>query len=120
LLLGIDPRAGARLVTEKRIIGEPGKGIAQEIAGRVAYRETQRAEPQTNLMTNNDKLPWDPDYDPQLEIDALSKRCDEYERELRRFRDANRSLGEALKTALKQIDILRGPNADQDQIDNEF
>ena len=71
-------------------------------------------------MTNSDKVPWDPDYDPRAEIDALSKRCDEYERDLRRLRDANRALGEALKTALQQVERLRGPDLVRDEIDDEF
>jgi len=72
-------------------------------------------------MTNDhDKVPWDPDYDPQHEIDALSKRCDQYERDLHRLRDANRSLGEALKAALQQVELLRGPEPIQDEINDEF
>jgi len=71
-------------------------------------------------MTDNDKVPWDPDYDPRVEIDSLNQRCDEYERELRRLRDANRSLGEALKAALQQIQVLRGPEPIDDEIDDEF
>ena len=74
----------------------------------------------TNLMSSNDKVPLDPDYDPQLEIDALSKRCDEYECDLRRFRDANRSPGEALKAVLQQVELLRGPSPVQDEINDEF
>ena len=64
------------------------------------------------MSNTNDKVPWDPDYDPFAEIDVLSKRCDEYERDLRKLRDANRSLGEALKAALQQV---RG----QDEIDDD-
>ena len=71
-------------------------------------------------MTDHDKVPWDPDYDPQREIDVLNKRCDQYERDLRRLRDANRSLGEALKAALQQVELLRGPEPVQDKINDEF
>jgi len=71
-------------------------------------------------MTDNDKVPWDPDYDPRAEIDVLNKRCDQYERDLRRLLDANRSLGEALKAALQQVERLRGPEPIQDEIDDEF
>ena len=70
-------------------------------------------------MSNNDKVPWDPDYDPGVEIDALSKRCGEYERDLRRLWDANRSLSEALKTALQQVERLRGQEPVQDENDDE-
>jgi hypothetical protein len=71
-------------------------------------------------MPDNDKVPWDPDYDPRAEIDVLNKRCDQYERDLRRLLDANRSLGEALKAALQQVERLRGPEPIQDEIDDEF
>jgi hypothetical protein len=71
-------------------------------------------------MTDNDKVPWDPDYNPQHEVDVLNKRCDQYERDLRRLRDASRSLGEALKAALQEVERLRGPDPVRDDIDDEF
>jgi hypothetical protein len=71
-------------------------------------------------MSNNDKVPWDSDYDPRVEIQRLNKRCDEYERDLRRLRDANRSLNETLKTALQQVERLRGQEPVQDEIDDQF
>jgi len=71
-------------------------------------------------MSTDDRVPWDPDYDPWTEIDVLNKRCDEYERDLRRLRDANCSLGEALKAALQEVERLRGPDPIQDEIDDEF
>jgi cob(I)alamin adenosyltransferase len=63
-------------------------------------------------MTDNDKVPWDPDYDPRAEIDVLNKRCDQYERDLRRLLDANRSLGEALKAALQTSRTLARTKTD--------
>jgi hypothetical protein len=71
-------------------------------------------------MPDNDKVPWDPDYYPRVELDLLNKRCDEYECDLRRLRDANRSLSEALKAALQQVERLRGQAPVQDEIDDEF